>query len=91
MTHPAVTVYSKPNCFPCRKTKEQLALRGVDFTEVDVTADPAAFRYVTETLKHQQVPVVVIDTPTAPVHWSGLVVALINEHFGPKPRKDQAA
>ena len=33
-----VTVYSKPNCMQCDFTKRQLSAKGVEYTEVDVTA-----------------------------------------------------
>lgn len=84
MSHPAVAVYTKNNCQPCKRTKKELELRGVSYTEINLEADPEAFEYV-KGLGHQQAPVVVVDTSTQPVHWSGLVPALINLHFGPRP------
>lgn len=84
MTFPAFTLYSKPNCQQCRMTVRKLAALGVresDYTTVDVSKDEAAFKYVTETLNHQQAPVVVVDTTTQPVHWSGYVPALLELHF----------
>jgi glutaredoxin-like protein NrdH len=86
MTHPATAVYTKSDCQPCIRTKKELDLRGVTYTEVDLEADHAALAYV-QGLGHQQAPVVVVDTSTQPVHWSGLVPALINLHFGPRPVK----
>jgi glutaredoxin-like protein NrdH len=83
VSQPAVAVYVKNNCQPCKRTKKELELRGVTYTEINLETDPAALEYVTG-LGHQQAPVVVVDTATQPVHWSGLVPALINLHFGPR-------
>ncbi len=84
MSHPAVCIYVKSNCMPCKRTKKELELRGVTYTEVNLETDPAALAYV-QGLGHQQAPVVVVDTETQPVHWSGLIPALIKLHFGPRP------
>lgn len=84
MSHPAVAVYTKSDCQPCKRTKRELELRGVEYTEIDLEKDPGALAYV-QSLGHQQAPVVVVATSTQPVHWSGLVPALINEHFGKRP------
>jgi len=81
MTHPATTVYSKPDCVQCNATYRALDKKGVHYTVVDLTQDPTALNYVRQ-LGHQQAPVVVIATSTQPVHWSGFQPALINEHFG---------
>lgn len=45
-----VVVYSKPSCIQCDRTKAWLHRKGVQFTEVDVSTDPAAKRFVTEVL-----------------------------------------
>lgn len=84
--HPAVTVYTQPGCMPCRYTMRALDDRAVTYTTVDVTQDDAARRYITDTLKHTSVPVVVVDTAhgVEPAHWAGLQPGLINEHFGPR-------
>lgn len=84
MIHPAVCVYVKENCQPCKRTKKELELRGVTYTEVDLEKDPGAMAYV-QSLGHKAAPVVVVATSTQPVHWSGLVPTLINEHFGKRP------
>lgn len=65
----AITIYTKPGCFGCRKTAEK-------FTEVDITQQPAALEYVTEELKCSQAPVVVVDDD---FHWSGLDPTKINQ------------
>lgn len=83
MSHPDVTVYTKSKCPGCTRTKTELALRGVTFTEIDMEKDPAALEYV-KSLGHQQAPVVVLGDGTS---WSGLVPPLINQHFGKRPSK----
>lgn len=83
MTHPAVTVYTKSKCPGCTRTKTELALRGVTFTEIDMEKEPFARDYVIS-LGHQQAPVVVLADGTS---WSGLIPPLINQHFGPRPTK----
>lgn len=81
MNHPATTVYTKPSCPQCTATKRELNRRGVTYTEVDLTKDAAALTYV-KGLGHLGAPVIVVDTATQPVHWSGYRPDLINLHFG---------
>ena len=61
-----VTVYTKPACVQCRATERALTKAGIEFTEVDVTADPAARDYVMA-LGYLQAPVVVAGE----THWTG--------------------
>ncbi|MGB9034581.1 MAG: glutaredoxin family protein, partial [Paeniglutamicibacter sp.] len=65
----AITIYTKPGCFGCRKTTEKFTAAHVAFTEIDLTMEPAALEYVTEELGYSQAPVVVVDDQ---FHWSGL-------------------
>ncbi|MGX5360063.1 glutaredoxin family protein [Kocuria sp. KH4] len=73
----AVVVYGKPSCVQCDRTKAWLIRNGVQFSETDVSSDPAAMRFVTEVLGYQAVPVVVVEDPDAGpnqesgVHWYG--------------------
>ena len=68
-----LTIYTKPvGCFGCAKTKQKFAEAGLDFDEVDVTNNQAAFEYITEELGYSQVPVVVYDRDGTENHWSGL-------------------
>lgn len=64
-----VTLYTKPGCFPCRKTLQKFQQAGIEPRVVDLTETPAALEYVTEELGYSQAPVVVIDDD---FHWSGL-------------------
>lgn len=82
----AVTLYTKPNCQPCRMTKRKLA--GTEYTEVDVTEDPAALAYVKDTLGYTGAPVVYVSTPTEDIHWYGLNVPMIEQHI---TKREEAA
>lgn len=85
----AVTIYTTNNCFGCNKTKEVLDREGVEYTTVNVQDDPAAFRYVTETLNLRQMPVVVVAEPDDEVVWSGLQPDMIRRYI--THREDAAA
>lgn len=62
-----VTVYSKPNCGPCRATKHALQSKGIAFTEVDVSKDADGHAFVTN-LGYRGVPVVHVSDAN---HWQG--------------------
>lgn len=62
-----VTLYSRPNCNPCRATKRKLKALGVDFEELDTSIDPEA-RAFAMSLGHLESPVVYVN---AGHHWSG--------------------
>jgi len=67
-----LTIYTKPaGCFGCTRTQQKFAAAGIDFYEVDVTTNPAAFEYITVGLGYRQVPVVVNNSDDQD-HWSGL-------------------
>jgi len=70
----SITVYSKPNCVQCTATKRFLKSNGVEFNEVDVTADQEAYELVTE-LGYLQVPVVMAGDD----HWSGFQPELLKD------------
>lgn len=67
-----VTLYSKPNCQPCRATKRWLDKNGVFYTEKDVTQDPMDAAAVRE-LGYTGVPVLLVSTgdPETEIHWQG--------------------
>lgn len=64
-----ITVFTKPDCIQCDRTRAQLTKHGLAFTTRDVTTDPEAYGYITAELGYQQAPVVVIDDGQQ--HWSG--------------------
>lgn len=80
MTTPAVTVYTKPSCQPCRMTKKKLDAAGTIYTEVDVTQDPAALAFV-KGLGYTGAPVVYVSTKEGDYHWYGLNVAEIERRI----------
>ena len=77
-----ITVYSKPNCQPCRATKRWLDKRDIPYTEVDITTSPADLEAITA-LGFQEAPVVIVSTgdPETDIMWSGLVVDNLNKYI----------
>ncbi|MDF2051647.1 glutaredoxin family protein [Arthrobacter sp. Cr_A7] len=80
----AYTVYTKPDCRNCDKTKDYFDSRGITYTTVDITEVPAALEYITEELGFSQAPVVVNNSDDQD-RWCGLrrdklVSASINHH-----------
>lgn len=67
----AYTVYTKPNCPNCDRTKDYFDSKGITYTAVDITEVPAALAYITEELGYSQAPVVVNNSDDQD-HWSGL-------------------
>jgi len=65
------TVYTKPGCPNCDRTKEYFDSKGITYTGVDITEVPAALAYITEELGYSQAPVVVNNSDDQD-HWSGL-------------------
>ena len=65
------TVYTKPDCPNCEKTKDYFDSKGVTYTAVDITDVPAALEYITAELGYSQAPVVVNNADDQD-HWSGL-------------------
>jgi glutaredoxin-like protein NrdH len=65
------TVYTKPDCSQCDKTKDYFDAKGITYTSVDITEVPAALEYITQELGYSQAPVVVNNTDDQD-HWSGL-------------------
>ncbi|BCW86637.1 glutaredoxin-like protein NrdH (plasmid) [Arthrobacter sp. NicSoilE8] len=65
------TVYTKPKCPNCERTKEYFDSKGITYTAVDVTEVPAALEYITDELGYTQAPVVVNNSDDQD-HWSGL-------------------
>ena len=64
-----VTIYTIPNCQPCRRTKKMFQDAGIYYREVSLAEDPNARDYVKFVLGYQSAPVVVISDRRA--HWSG--------------------
>lgn len=62
----SITVYSKPACVQCTATTRALDARGLEYSVVDLTEDPAAMDRVTA-LGYRQAPVVIAGD----AHWAG--------------------
>ena len=58
----AVTIYTKPYCGYCHAAKRLLASKGVDFTEIDVSASPERRREMIQKAKGRS---------TVPQIWIG--------------------
>lgn len=67
-----ITVYTKPNCQPCRATKRWLDNRSVDYQTVDVTTSPDDLAAI-KSLGYEGVPVVIVSSGDAEtdLHWHG--------------------
>lgn len=61
-----VTIYTRPDCQPCRMTCRRLDAAGLDYDVVDISTDDTARDYVMA-LGYLQAPVVVAGDE----HWSG--------------------
>ena len=82
MTYPAVTLYSKPDCVQCDRTKARLVRAEAPFTEVDVTQDRTALDFITRDLGYTAAPVVYLDDGhDVQRHWSGYRPDLIRQHI----------
>ncbi len=56
-----VTVYSTPTCPYCKLTKEFLKEKNVAYSDIDVSADPAAANEMVKKSGQMGVPVIDID------------------------------
>lgn len=63
---PEITVYSRPDCQPCKATIRKLNELGADYQKVNLTEDPEALDYV-KSLGYTGAPVVVAGER----HWAG--------------------
>ena len=67
-----ITLYTQPNCQPCKATKRWLDKRGIEYGTVDLTTSPADMEAV-KSLGYAAAPVVVVSgrTPETDLHWQG--------------------
>ena len=56
-----VEIYTKSYCPYCKRAKELLRIKGVDFTEYDVTEDPVREREMRERSGRTTVPEIFVD------------------------------
>lgn len=64
---PEVTVFTQPNCSPCRRVKDWFSSKGIEFVERDVTRDTEALAEM-RALGFQGTPVV----QTSSDAWIGI-------------------
>lgn len=57
----AVVIYTKPGCPYCKAAKEDMAEKGITFTEHDVTSDQAVKDEAIRLAGKAAVPVIVTD------------------------------
>ena len=73
----SLIVYSKPSCVQCTATYRALDAKGIEYTVVDLTTNPAALEYVMDELGYSAAPEVVAGDQD---HWSGFRPDLIDKH-----------
>lgn len=61
MAEKNVKVYSTPSCPWCRKAKEYLVEKGVQFTDFNVSEDRSKLQEMVELTGQRGVPVIIID------------------------------
>ncbi len=65
-----ITVYTRPDCQPCKATKRTLEQLKAAYTLVDVTEHPEALDLI-RGLGYLQAPVVVARVGDEEFHWGG--------------------
>lgn len=72
MKERTITVYTQPNCQPCKATKRWLDKRGIAYQEVDITTSPDDATAI-RALGFTQAPVIIVSTGDAELDlmWSG--------------------
>ena len=68
-----ITIYSRPDCQPCKRIKAWWERNGVSFNEVNVEESPADLVAI-KALGYERVPVTVVSNgdPETDIHWGGL-------------------
>lgn len=81
MTPPTITVYTQPQCQPCKRTKYVLDREGVPYAEVDISQDHQALEAI-KALGYYSAPVVIVSNgdTTDETHWSGLRPDMIQQY-----------
>ena len=69
-----VTVFTQPNCAPCRSVKKWLTDKGVDFVERDVTVDSEALTTI-GMLGYAGTPVIQTESDS----WIGVNLSKMKE------------
>jgi glutaredoxin-like protein NrdH len=76
-----ITIYSRPDCQPCKRIKAWWDRKGVAFQEVNVEDYPKDRAAIKE-LGYDGVPVIVVSNgdPEKDIHWQGLVLANLEKY-----------
>lgn len=84
MTTRTITIYSRPDCQPCKRIKAWWERRGIAYQEVNVEESPAD-RAAIKALGYDGVPVTVVSSgdPETDIHWHGLVLANLQKYTNP--------
>ncbi|MEV6219780.1 glutaredoxin domain-containing protein [Nocardia sp. NPDC051833] len=84
-----ITVYTRPNCQPCRATKRKLEQLEAAYTLIDVTEYPDALDQI-RGLGYLQAPVVVARVGDEEFHWGGFSpdkIAWAVKAIDPQPKE----
>jgi glutaredoxin-like protein NrdH len=80
-----ITIYSRPDCQPCKRIKAWWDRKGVIYNEVNVEESPTDLEAI-KFLGYERVPVTVVSNgdPETDIHWGGLVLANMEKYTLPK-------
>jgi glutaredoxin-like protein NrdH len=69
-----ITIYTQPNCQPCKATKRWLDKRTIPYQDIDVTTSPEDAEAI-RALGFKEAPVVIVSTgdPETDLMWSGFI------------------
>lgn len=80
-----ITIYSRPDCQPCKRIKAWWEKRDITFQEVNVEESPADLAAL-KSLGYTGVPVIVVSNgdPETDIHWQGLVLTNLEKYTNTK-------
>ena len=76
-----ITIYSRPDCQPCKRVKAWWDKRDITYREINVEESPADLAAI-KALDYTGVPVIVVSNgdPETDIHWQGLVLANLEKY-----------
>ncbi len=66
-----VIIYTKTGCPYCQRAKEDYMAKGIDFTEINTSENPAAKQMLKEKFGAGKVPVIVEDGKLVSIGYNG--------------------
>ena len=86
-----ITIYSRPDCQPCKRIKAWWDRKGVTYQEINVEESPAD-ALAMKHLGYTGVPVTVVSNgdPETDLHWQGLVLANMEKYTLPTITEEAA-